>query len=67
MKGSLWRIEKTIDLDLSAERVCDYLRRWQTVAEWDPTVFAARQLTEGAPAAGSRFAVILRWGGSGFP
>jgi len=65
--GSVWRIDKSTDLDLPSERIFSYMRRWHTVSEWDPTVFAAHKLTPGAPDVGSRFAVILRWGWKRIP
>jgi len=67
MAASVWHINKTIDLDLSADRVFAYLRRWDTVAEWDPTVSAARKLTSGEPVVGSRFVVVLRMGWKRIP
>ena len=67
MTKSVWHINKTIDLDLPADRVFAYLCRWDTVEEWDPTVFAARKLTKGMPGVGSRFAVNLRMGWKRIP
>ena len=67
MTKCVWHINKTIDLDLPAHRVFAYLRRWNTVEEWDPTVSAARKLTPGSPDVGSRFAVVLRWGWKRIP
>jgi len=63
MMGSIWRITKVIDTDQPVDRAFSYLVDWSTVEEWDPTVSRARKLTPGAPEVGSRFAVILRWGG----
>jgi len=57
-----WRITKTIETDISAERFFDYLSRWNNVVEWDPSVFSGRMLSAGKPAVGSRFAIILRFG-----
>jgi dehydrogenase/reductase SDR family protein 12 len=67
MKAIVWRISRTIDLDLPADRVFAYLSRWNTVQEWDPTVSTARKLTPGPPAVGSRFTVILRMGWKRIP
>jgi NAD(P)-dependent dehydrogenase (short-subunit alcohol dehydrogenase family) len=59
---SIWRIQKVIDTDPPLDRVFDYLSQWDTVAEWDPAVSAARALSTGPPTVGSRFRVILRLG-----
>jgi dehydrogenase/reductase SDR family member 12 len=67
MTKRMWRVEKTINLNLPADLIYAYLRRWNTLAEWDPTVSAVRQLTPGTPEAGSRFAVVLRWGWQRIP
>jgi dehydrogenase/reductase SDR family member 12 len=57
-----WRITKTIDMDQPAERLFDYLSRWDSVVEWDPTAFSGRKLSPGEPAVGSRFVITLRFG-----
>jgi len=57
-----WRITKAIDLDQPAERLFDYLSRWDSVVEWDPTAFSGRKLSPGEPSAGSRFVITLRFG-----
>jgi NAD(P)-dependent dehydrogenase (short-subunit alcohol dehydrogenase family) len=67
MTKSVWHINKTINLDLPADRVFKYLVNWNNVEEWDPTVFRARKLTPDTPDVGSRFSVILRWGWKRIP
>jgi hypothetical protein len=49
MTKRVWRVEKAINLNLPTDRIYAYLHRWNTLAEWDPTVSAVRQLTPGTP------------------
>ncbi|MEE4607617.1 MAG: SDR family NAD(P)-dependent oxidoreductase [Desulfobacteraceae bacterium] len=63
----MWKILERIEIAQPPETVFDYLACFQHVAEWDPAVLTARQRTPGPPAVGSRFDVILLWGGRRIP
>jgi NAD(P)-dependent dehydrogenase (short-subunit alcohol dehydrogenase family) len=62
MKRS-WHVKKEVELNQPLERVYDYLRHWENVAEWDPSVFEAHSLTKGSPTVGHRYRIALRFAG----
>ncbi len=62
MQHRVWCTQKTIDIHQSVDRVYDYLIHWNHLEEWDLGASAARQLTPGPPAVGTRFGVALRLG-----
>jgi carbon monoxide dehydrogenase subunit G len=49
-----------IDTTRPPEQVFDYLARFSSVAEWDPSVVSAEMLTPEPVAAGSEFKVVVR-------
>lgn len=56
------RIQESVWLDRDREAVYAYLADFANVRDWDPSVVAARRLTGGPPAPGTRFALVLAMG-----
>jgi carbon monoxide dehydrogenase subunit G len=55
------RYRDVISSPRTADEAFAYMARFSNVSEWDPTVAAAQQLTDGEPALGTRFRVVIRW------
>jgi dehydrogenase/reductase SDR family protein 12 len=63
----MWQLTERIDIRQPPAVVFDYLSHFDTIREWDRTVVRARMTTPGPPAVGSRFALLLAFGGTRIP
>jgi len=57
-------VSETVETKLGREHVFDYVANFETVEEWDPGVVSSRKLTEGPLDIGSRYEVIVQYGGA---
>lgn len=60
-------LERQLDLTRSIADVFRYLDDFSTIEQWDPGVLTAEKIDAGAPAAGTRFALVLRLPGRQVP
>ena len=63
----MWQLTERIDIRQPPAVVFDYLSHFDTIREWDRTVVRSRMTTPGPPAVGSRFALLLAFGGTHIP
>jgi hypothetical protein len=61
------KYETTVTTPAPPEQVFDYLADFSSVAQWDPTVVEAEQLSGRPGRAGARYRVVVRLGLVSFP
>ncbi|HRH91158.1 MAG TPA: SRPBCC family protein, partial [Agitococcus sp.] len=49
------------------EQVFDYLADFSQIADWDPSVFSAKKISQGAIKQGSQFDLIIKSAGRKLP
>ena len=57
-------ITESVETDLHIEATFDYVADFENVLEWDPGVTAARKTTDGEPAVGTEYDLVIQYGSS---
>jgi len=60
-------LRETITVACPPQAAFDYLIQFANIRQWDPSVLTARQVTGGTPRIGTRFRLLLQFGGRPVP
>jgi carbon monoxide dehydrogenase subunit G len=61
------RLVESIDAAVDRDRAFAYVADWSRQAEWDPNTTSSRQIGDGGPAVGARYALEVRMGPRSVP
>jgi uncharacterized protein YndB with AHSA1/START domain len=56
------KLIETVETPLPREQAFDYIADWARQAEWDPNTTSSKQIGEGEPGVGSRYALEVKVG-----